>query len=103
MEFKEVVNKRHSVRNFTEKEIPVEVLKDIVHTAQHAPSWENSQPWNVYIATGETLKKIKEIWIAKYADKIKGSPDMPTGHRTNFSERSQKNMAVSWCGFDSGL
>lgn len=93
MEFKEVVNKRHSVRCFKETEIPVEVLKDIVRTAQRTPSWENSQPWNVYIATGETLRKIKKIWIAKYADKIKGSPDMPTGHRTNFSERSQKNMA----------
>ena len=40
-----------------------------------------------------TMRKIKKIWIAKYADRIKGSPDMPTGHRTNFSERSQKNMA----------
>ena len=93
MEFKEVVNRRHSVRSFKEDEIPVAVLEDIVRTAERTPSWENSQPWNVYIATGETLRKIKEIWIAKYADKIKGSPDMPTGHRTNFSERSQKNMA----------
>lgn len=93
MELKEVVNKRHSVRSFKDDEIPVEVLEDIVRAAQRTPSWENSQPWNVYIATGETLKKIKEIWIAKYADKVKGSPDMPTGHRTDFSERSQKNMA----------
>lgn len=29
MEFKEVVNKRHSVRCFKETEIPVEVLKDM--------------------------------------------------------------------------
>ncbi len=92
MEFKEVVNKRSSVRNFKEDEIPVEVLEDIVRTAERAPSWENSQPWNVYIATGETLKRIKEIWADKYADKIKGSPDMPTGHRTDFSNRSRKSM-----------
>ena len=93
MEFKEVMAKRHSVRHFKADEIPAEVLEDIVSTAERAPSWENSQPWNVYIATGETLKKIKDIWAKKYADKIKGSPDMPTGHRTNFSERSQKSMA----------
>lgn len=92
MEFKEVVNKRHSVRNFKEDEIPVEVLEDIIRTAERTPSWENSQPWNVYIATGETLKKIKEIWTGKYANQTKGSPDMPTGHRTNFSKRSQKSM-----------
>ena len=92
MEFREVVNKRHSVRNFKAEEIPTAVLEDIVRTAERAPSWENSQPWNVYIATGETLKRIKEIWVGKYADKVKGTPDMPTGHRTNFSERSQKSM-----------
>ncbi len=93
MEFKEVVNKRHSVRSFKDEEIPVEVLEDIVLTAGRAPSWENSQPWNVYIATGETLKKIRAIWAGKYAEKITGTPDMPTGHRTNFSDRSQKSMA----------
>ncbi len=92
MEFNDVVNKRHSVRNFKSDEIPVEILEKIVRTAERAPSWENSQPWNVYIATGETLKRIKDIWAEKYADKVKGSPDMPTGHRTNFSERSQKSM-----------
>ena len=92
MEFKEVVNKRHSVRNFSEKEIPVAVLEDIVRTAERAPSWENSQPWNVYIATGDTLKRIREIWAGKYEAKVKGTPDMPTGHRTNFSERSQQSM-----------
>lgn len=92
MEFKEVMSTRHSVRSFTDKEVPVEVLREIVLTAGRAPSWENSQPWNVYIATGETLARIKDIWAAKYADKVKGSPDMPTGHRTNFSARSQKSM-----------
>ena len=96
MEFKEVMSSRHSVRSFKDEKVPVEVLRDIVRTAGRAPSWENSQPWNVYIATGETLKQIKEIWVGKYADKVKGAPDMPTGHRTNFSERSQKSM-ISIC------
>jgi len=37
MEFKEVVNKRHSVRSFKDDEIPVEVLEDIVRAAQRTP------------------------------------------------------------------
>ena len=53
MEFRDVLNKRHSVRNFSEREIPVQVLENIVRAAERAPSWENSQPWNVYIATGD--------------------------------------------------
>ena len=92
MEFSDVMTRRHSVRNFKAEAIPGKLLADIVRTASRAPSWENSQPWNVYIATGETLKKIRKIWRDKYAEKTKGSPDMPTGHRMNFSPRSQQSM-----------
>ncbi|MBQ1331038.1 MAG: hypothetical protein IIY31_05290, partial [Desulfovibrio sp.] len=53
----------------------------------------NSQPWSVYAAAGATLARIRDVWRAKYAAKAKGSPDMPTGHRTNFSARSQQCMA----------
>ena len=70
-----------SVRDLKAEEVPVEVLKDIISTARRAPSWENSQPWSVYIAAGETLAKIREAWADKYAAKVKGSPGMPTGHR----------------------
>lgn len=48
MEFKEVVNKRHSVRNYKSDQIPVTILQDIVRMAQRSPSWENSQPQRVY-------------------------------------------------------
>ena len=92
MEFRNVVNERHSVRNFSDRVISEEVLKEIVSTAARTPSWENNQPWNIYIATGESLQKIRQVWKDKYAAGIKGKADMAVGHRTNYSERSQKNM-----------
>lgn len=87
------MEKRHSSRDFKKDEVPEDTLKEIVKIAGMAPSWENSQPWNVYIATGETLETIRKAWIAENDQKIKGSADMNPGHRTNFSERGQKNMA----------
>lgn len=93
MEFKELMAARRSARLFKPEPISLNVLEDIVLTAARTPSWENSQPWNVYVATGTTLARIKDIWRAKYEAKVKGSPDMPTGHRTNFSARSQQCMA----------
>ncbi len=92
MEFKDVVNERHSVRNFSDQVISEEVLKEIVSTAERTPSWENNQPWNIYIATGESLQKIRQVWTEKYAAGIKGKADMAVGHRTNYSERSRMNM-----------
>ena len=63
MKFLEVMEKRHSSRDFKKDEISEDTLKEIVKIASISPSWENSQPWNVYIATGETLETIRETWI----------------------------------------
>ena len=53
MDFDEVIAKRRSARDFTTEPISKDVLMDIVRQAQRTPSWANSQPWKVYIATGE--------------------------------------------------
>ena len=39
--FISLMNERHSVRNFQKKEIPENLLKEIITTAQRAASWEN--------------------------------------------------------------
>jgi oxygen-insensitive NAD(P)H nitroreductase len=59
MDFDEVIAKRRSARDFTAEPISKDVLMDVVQQAQRTPSWANSQPWKVYIATGETLAAIK--------------------------------------------
>ncbi len=90
--FKALMEERHSVRNFQKKEIPENLIKEIITVAQRAPSWENSQPWNVYIATGEVLEQIRKEYIAKGEQNVKGYADMNPGHRTNYSKQSQKIM-----------
>ena len=57
---KELMNERHSVRKFQSKPIPEEVLKEIISISLNAPSWCNSQPWNIYVATGNTLEEIRK-------------------------------------------
>ena len=90
--FKELMKARHSARYFLSKEIPENILKEIISTSLMAPSWCNSQPWNIYVASGNTISEIRKIFIQKNNEKIKGYSDMEPGHRTNFSERSQKHM-----------
>ena len=90
--FKELMKQRHSARRFQPKEIPEETLKAIVTAALDSPSWCNSQPWNVYVVSGKPLEEIKKVWIAKNEEKIKGYGDIEPVHRTEFSERCQKNM-----------
>ena len=90
--FNELMKERHSVRKFQKKEIPENTLKEIMSTSLLSPSWCNSQPWNIYIASGKTIEEIRKIWISKNKENIKAYSDIPPAHRTDFSERSQKIM-----------
>ena len=87
LSFKEIMKQRYSVRYFLPKPIPEATLKAIMETSILTPSWGNSQPWNIYIASGNTLEKIRKDWIAKNKEGIKGYTDIEAGHRTDFSER----------------
>ena len=91
--FRELMKERHSCRKFQSKKIPEEVLKDIISISLMSPSWCNSQPWTIYVATGNTLEEIRKEWISKNKEKVKGYADINPGHRTDFSERSQSTMA----------
>ena len=72
LSFSEIMKQRHSIRHFLSKPIPKETLKKIMEISLLTPSWGNSQPWNLYIASGNTLENIKKEWIAKNKEGIKG-------------------------------
>ena len=90
--FKELMQLRHSARAFLSKPIPEEILKEIISTALLTPSWANSQPWHIYVASGKTLEEIRKDYIANNKEGKKGYSDLPYGNRTAFSEKCQKNM-----------
>jgi nitroreductase len=48
MKFQEVIEKRHSIREFEKKGVPNSVIKKIIQNASMAPSAGNRQPWNFY-------------------------------------------------------
>lgn len=54
-----LVNRR-SIRKFSSREVPTELIKDIVKDARWAPSWANAQPWKLYVAVGHKAKEIRE-------------------------------------------
>ena len=49
MNIKEGIEKRFSVRAFTDKVPSIELIKEILKTAGSAPSGGNIQPWKVYV------------------------------------------------------
>jgi hypothetical protein len=58
--FEQIVQGRRSVRGFLEKPVPAPVLEKIFTLAGHAPSNCNTQPWQVYVASGKTLERLRQ-------------------------------------------
>ncbi|MEI4828043.1 nitroreductase family protein [Bacillus sp. FJAT-53711] len=64
--FKEIIHGRRSVRKFTEQDVSVEDIEEIIDCARYAPSDTNSQTWEfVVIMNRDKIKDIEEMtWNA---------------------------------------
>ena len=55
------MNSRRSIREFSDKQFPVEILENIIKTASTAPSGAHKQPWTFCIISDPEIKsKIRE-------------------------------------------
>jgi nitroreductase len=89
MEFKDVLRARYSCRRYQDKQVPAANVKELIHEAQQAPSWGNTQPWRVYAAGGETAKAIRRDLVQAHQAGEKESPDlnMPQGFSGDMMDR----------------
>ncbi|NLR09373.1 MULTISPECIES: nitroreductase [Lactobacillaceae] len=94
MDFKTIIQKRHASRFFTKQPVDPDVLNDIITDAKRAPSWANAQPWQVVIATGETLAQIKAEHLDRSRRGVAGNTDMAVAHRSEWAPASRQNIAT---------
>jgi nitroreductase len=59
MNFDDVILGRRSIRGYKPDPVPVPLLKEIITLAMRAPSSMNTQPYHLYIITGEPLARIR--------------------------------------------
>ena len=55
--FFEFLNKRRSVREFSDKPVPAEIINNIIKTASTAPSGAHKQPWTFCVVSDAAIKK----------------------------------------------
>ena len=77
MNVSEAIHARRSIRAFLPTPIEPEVLLALFTTAARTPSWANSQPWEVFVASGDTLSRIKAAYAANYANGVAATPETP--------------------------
>jgi len=73
----EALHSRHSVRAFKPDPVDKETLLKIMQAANQAPSWGNSQPWEVFIAGGETLERLRRAFLERFDAGLPMQPDLP--------------------------
>lgn len=60
------IKERRTVRNFEDKPIPDDVLQTVLEAIQWAPSWANTQCWEVVVIKDPDVKaKVQEAAIPK--------------------------------------
>ena len=75
---------RHSVRAFLDRPIETQVIKDILTVASRAPSGTNTQPWKVYVVTGqkraELISRVCSAQIELYQN-----PELAAQYKETFA------------------
>ncbi|MCC7301720.1 MAG: nitroreductase family protein [Bacteroidia bacterium] len=56
-EFYQWADTRRTVRDYSDRPVPLSVLEDIIRTASTAPSGAHKQPWNFHLVTDPEIKR----------------------------------------------
>jgi nitroreductase len=78
MDVIEAILARHSVRDFSSKPVAKETIMKILEVATRSPSGGNGQPWEVFVAAGATVEKIRRQYQERFQGGA-GGPGRPGG------------------------
>lgn len=80
----EAITSRHSVRAFLDTPVPQQIIKDILTVASRAPSGTNTQPWKVYVVTGQKRDEMVERVCAAQIE-ISKNPELAEQYKETFA------------------
>ncbi|HUG23275.1 nitroreductase [Piscinibacter sp.] len=93
------ITSRKSIRAFLPTPVPRATIEEVLHVASRAPSGTNTQPWNVYVLTGESMNELSRKILAAYDDPEEAATHKeeyayyPTEWRSPFIDRRRK---IGW-------
>ncbi|MDR9396972.1 nitroreductase [Pontimonas sp.] len=66
--FSELTHSRRSTRDFLDTPVAPELLDEVLQEALSAPSWSNTRPYRVAVATGEVKERISQKLLGRFDD-----------------------------------
>jgi nitroreductase len=75
-EFLKLLKRRRSTRNFENKDVPLEIIKEIIKESCLAPSSANRQPWRFIIVNNmDLIKRLSDESKSNLLSEIENNPD----------------------------
>jgi nitroreductase len=76
MDVSKALKDRRTTRAFRSDRIGRDVITKILEPALHAPSWANTQPWEIFVAAGGPLERIRNGYAEMLKNCVPRSPDI---------------------------
>lgn len=73
----EALERRYTCRAFKPGPVSRETVESILEAALRSPSWANTQPWELFVAGGEALERIRNGYIENFRKGVPRNPDLP--------------------------
>ena len=77
MEVTDAMYSRYSTRAFKPDSVDKETITRILEVATRAPSWANTQPWEIFVAGGDVLNRLRHAYLENFHKSVSGESDLP--------------------------
>jgi len=76
MELERAIRDRRSIRAYRPDPVPAALISEILDAARWSPSWADTQDWNVYVITGDSLERVKNGLRLRMQTEAPPTPDL---------------------------
>ena len=79
MDILEALESRFTCRAFKPDPVKQETIIKVMEEATRSPSWANTQPWEIFVAGGDVLERIRRAYMDYFSRDEPSNPDIPSG------------------------
>ncbi len=76
MNVRDALAARRTIRAFSPDRVDRDRILKVLQPALAAPSWANTQPWEIFVAAGEPLERIRQGYAEMLKNCVPRSPDI---------------------------
>jgi len=99
----DAVKSRFTCRAFTSEPVDNETILTIIEAALRTPSWGNTQPWEIFVASGQSADRLRKAYFERFSNDVPLNPTSAdrvwrTGPRRSENGTSNGGMTarISW-------